>query len=378
MKVTSIFNVAYLSIAAAFAGLLLASIAQAQSAPLINASVTAGTSTPASGTNGVTISTLTLTAPQSGEYGAVQVHSVPLTLTTSNGGVASSLASCQLFNANGTAVTGMVNPTGSSNTFTFDAPIALSGGASQTYTVRCNVGANAPSGGTYVFSAGTPTLAPSLNVTLTPTQTLQRGAQDAVVGVLTLSAARSSADIDVAAVPITVAFSSGASASTLSDCRVRLASDTTKILTNGTNAPQMSGGLTTFRFDVPQSVPAGSTFTYVITCDVDASAPANATIDMTLAPATVSAVVADTNAAVIPTRGFASGSSVVGPVSGTVRVSPTTPTPTPTPTPTIPDTTGPNIPGVPNTGLGFGALLTLMVSGFAVVFGSTFLARARA
>lgn len=375
---------AYLTIAAAFAGLLLAGVASAQSMPtLINATITAGTTTPSLGMNGVTLGTIALTATQSGEYGAVQVHSLPLTLTTSNGGNAGSLSGCQVFNANGMAISGDgVQPSGSSNVFTFETPLMLAGGQTQTLTVRCNVSASAPSGGTYQFSVGTPVLAASLQATLTPTPSLNRGAQDAVVGVLTLSAERSSRDVTVSSVPLTATLSQGATADTLSDCRVRLASDTSQVLTSGSNSPDIDGGLTTFRFDVPQTVPAGSMHTFVLTCDIDAGAPSNAAVDITLSPATITATDAVSDTAVIATRGYASGSMVTGPVSGTVRVSPTTTsgtTSTTSPTATTPPTTGgPSIPGVPNTGLGYGALLSLLASGLVIVFGSSILMRRHA
>jgi len=349
-----------------FGTLLLGGAVAAQTNPSFVNVTTSSATTPSAGAQGVTLGTVTLTGSQSGEFGNVTVTSIPLTLTTGGGASASQLTNCQVYNAAGSPLTSGSNVIASgqsTNTITFDTPLVLSGGSTQSLTVRCNVASGTPSGGSFSFNAGTPVLAPSLMVTLTATPSVQRGS-DILLATLQLNASRSSQDIQVSSIPLSTTFGSGANASMLTDCRVRPTSNLSQAYNSGTNVISL-GGSTLINLDTPLTIPAGSMFTLGITCDVGSSFPTGSTIGLSINPSDLQARVPNTNT-VTPTRGFVLNGTNPGTTAGTVTVGSSGT-----------GTSTPPIPGVPNTGLGGGMFLTLLASGILAVGGLLYLLRRR-
>lgn len=356
---------------AAFAFIVLAGAASAQTAgTFVTVTNQTASSTPTPGANGATVATFQLTASQAGEFGNVRVSSLPLTISAANGAAVGNLSSCQVFDASGTALTtgsNVISSGQSTNTLTFDTPLSLNGGSTQTLTVRCNVASSSPSGGTFALNVGTPVLAPSLYFTMTATPGVQRG-PDILLATFSIGANRSASNINVSSIPVSISTGGGASASMLTDCRVRPTSNLSQAYNNGTNVPSIVSGVNTITLDTPLSIPAGSTFTLGLTCDIPANFPANGTIQISVDPAGIKATVAGSNAAVTPVRGFVGNTTTVGATSGTVVVAPTGTVVTP-----------PTVPGVPNTGLGDSplTLALLLASGIAMLSGIWFLARRR-
>lgn len=346
-----------------------ASAQTVSSSSLVSATSTPSTGTIAPGTQGATLGTIELSGLQSG---TVQLSSIPLTLSTGNGASASGLSNCQLFNASGTALTTGSNMPSSvqsgTNTFTFDTPLALTQGSPMTLSVRCNVSSSSPSGGTFQFSAGIPTLSTGLGVNFTPATNVPRSGNNLILGFVTLNGARSGGNVNVSSIPLTVTLTGGATNTSFSNCALRNVVNISTSLNTGANAVgNIGSGVSTFTFDTPLSVPAGGIVALALTCNVTGPVPAGATALVSLNPSTVTSTVAGTGSALTPTVGLTSGGAL-GTTSGTVTFFQGTATPTPT-TPT---------PGVPNTGAGGQSLpvaLGLISSGIALLAGLRWMRR---
>jgi hypothetical protein len=348
--------------AIAFSLVATAGAASAQTTSFVNVSTNAATSSPSAGTNGAFLGTVTLSAAQSGDFGNVSLSSVPVSLTTGSGATVGNLTSCQLFNASGQAVTtgsNSIGTAGSSNTFTFDSPLAIAGGQSTTLTVRCNVASGTPTGGTFQFSAGMPTYSAGLMANLNATPQVRPGTQDALLALVSLSATRSGSAIQVASLPLNVTFNNGAMAGHITDCRVRNLTNLTSPLNNGGNAVGIVQGTNTLTFDTPLQIAAGSAATLAFTCDVSASAPVGGSVGLSMTPSSLSSTVVGSATTVTPTAGFGSNNQV-GATSGTVAFSNT-----------APDPVTPTVPGVPNTGSGDLSqnLMILAISGLLAIAG---------
>jgi hypothetical protein len=369
-------KLSHIASAAGFALMATIGVASAQTATPTTNFVTitnqSTTTVPTAGASGVTIGTFQLNATQAGNAGNVAISSLPVTLTTSNGASASNLSSCQVFNASGTAISTGSNtissPQSGSNTITFDSPLTLSGGSSATFTVRCNVASGTPSGGTFQFSVGTPVFSPSLLVNLNATPVVRPGAQDTLLALVTLSAARSGSPVQISSLPVSVAFGGGASAGSVTDCRARNVANLSAPLNNlSGNIIGITEGQNVIPFDGPLTIPAGSTVTLAFTCDVASTAPSGGTVLLSLTPSSIAATVVGSSTTVTPATGFTS-TGTTGAVSGSVLISSTAST----------DDSGPTIPGAPNTGLGGDAgtdLLVLGLSALAIAFGVILLRR---
>ncbi len=334
-----------------------------QTQNLVTVTTTAASTTPSAGSSGAVLGSVTLSASQSGQFGNVALSSIPLSLTTSGGATASNLTSCQLYNANGTALTTGANIIGTAsgtNTFTFDSPLMVQGGQTTTLQVRCNVASGSPSSGTYQFSAGMPIMSAGLMATLNASPSVRVGAQDTLIALMSLSAQRSGSPIQVASLPLTVSFMNGAQAGNISDCRVRNLTNLVAPLNNGGNAIGIVQGSNSIPLDTPLQINAGSMMTIAFTCDIASNVPLGGQISLALTPGSIPATVVGSNATVTPTTGFGTNNQP-GVTSGTVVF-------TSVSAPTSP--TQPTVPGVPNTGSNSSSTLSLLLAtGFLALAG---------
>jgi hypothetical protein len=130
-----------------------------------------------------------LTLDTTGSNTAVRISSLPFDLTTGSGATATSLTNCQVFNeSNGGAITSGSNVpstlTSGMNTVTLDNPLVLPAGTVTTLALRCNIGSNLVTGGTYQFSMNTANVVASDPVTGTPAVVTLRGVAPVVVPVV--------------------------------------------------------------------------------------------------------------------------------------------------------------------------------------------------
>jgi len=122
-----------------------------------------------------------------GSNTGVRVASLPLSLTTGSGAVASSLTNCRVYNeanssvalnsgsnVSGTLASGM-------NTMTLDNPIILPANTVTTLDVRCDIASNLVTGGTYQFSLNTADVVATDPATGVPATVVLRGVSVPVV-----------------------------------------------------------------------------------------------------------------------------------------------------------------------------------------------------
>lgn len=336
----------------------------------VNVSNQGSATAPSSGASAVTLGTFTIATTQSGAAGNVNITSVPLTLTTGSGGNVSDLTSCQVYNSNGSVVasSGLGSLSSGTNTVTFNPAVQINGGQSAQFTVRCNVANNISSGATYQFTAGTPSASspsatsPALSAIFNGTPVVRPGAQDVSVGLITLSADLSNVAIQVSSLPVSLSFGGGASAGTITDCRVRDISNLATPLNNlSGNVPNMINGSNVITLDKPLQIPAGSSVTLSLTCDIASTAPSGSTLLMSVTPGSIPASVVGSSTTITPTIGRAANGGD-GPTSGSVLISA--------------GTSGPIIPGVPNTGFGGETnLMVIFASLIAMILGAVLLRR---
>lgn len=352
--------------------MMTAGVAAAQSVP-VTVSNQGSTVSPSANASAVTVGSFTLVSNQSSQ---ANIASIPLTLTTQSGGNPSDLSSCQVYSSNGTALSasGLSSLSNGTQTVTFNSPFQLGGNQSASFTVRCNVGGNIASGAGYQFTAGTPTLSGStpttnpagaaLSVALGTTPVVRPGAQDAPLAVITFSASNSNSSIQVASLPISLSFASGANAGSVSDCRVRPLGNLGSALNSGSNVPTVNAGSNVITLDSPLTVSAGNSTSVVLTCDISSAAPSGGTLLVSVTPSSVPATVSGSSTSVTPTTATTT-SGGVGPTSGSVLISASAPV-----------TDGPLIPGAPNTGFGGETnLMVVAVSAIAMILGAILLRR---
>lgn len=320
-----------------------------------------GATTPTPGQTGVTVGTITLMSPTAGEQGNVSITSLPLSLTTGSGANASSLSNCQLFGPSGNALTTGAQTVGtaaSSTTFTLDTPLQIPGGQSMMLSVRCNVASGAAQGGTYQFTAGTPVLGSQFAVNLNVSPTVRVGAQDTLLGLITLSAQRSGSSIQVPSIPLAASFGNGAFVQSVTDCRLRNLNNLTVALNNGANAVGITQGTNTIPLDIPLQIAAGTTQTLAFTCDVASAAPVGGSVTFSLTPSALTATNPSTGNPVTASAGVGNQTSTAGTVVFTSAVAP-----------------APTVPGVPNTGGDMNALYTALLALAALAGGALYLRR---
>lgn len=203
---------------------------------------------------------------------------------------------------------------------------------------------------------------PSLGVNLYASPRIERGAQDTLVALISLSARDSSTAVQVPSVRLDTSFTNGATVGDITDCRVRNVNNLTGALNNGGNAVGITSGSTLIPLDTPYAVATGTTATLALTCDVASTAALGGTITMGIAPNAQNANVQGSSTTVSVSVGKTT-TGANGPTSGTAQIVLDA-------TPTIP-----TVPGVPNTGNGAAAnLLLLALAGF-VALGGFVLAR---
>lgn len=366
-------NMRHIIPASIFASLLLTGVASAQTTTnaMVNGvqvSSTPVTSTITPGATGATFGTFTLVGDQNG----ATVLSLPLTVTPGGGATVSNLSNCQVFNANGTALTtggNIVNSVSAgSAVFTFDQPLTVSQAAgTTTLSVRCNVASNAPSTGTFQFMAGTPMFGSMLGVNLDVAPSVPAGSTDVALANISLDATHSGSPIRITSIPVTISAAGGGSTANLTDCRVRNSANVDGWLT--ANAPAIQNGTaTSFTLDVPLTVMGGFAQMLSVTCDVAPAAPVGSTFTVSIAPNTVAASNASTGASVTPVATVGTGANgLPAATSGTIIVSAATGD-----VPPVDNGT----PGVPNTGAGGLALqllAVLMLSGVVATGGAMYL-----
>ncbi len=324
--------------------------------------VSPSTSLTAGGT-GQTVANITLTNNQSGTVASVT--QIPLNVTTSGGASLGQLSSCQVYNQSGTAISSganVLNSVQNANTVTLNNALQVSGNTTENLTLRCNVASGFPSGGTYQFSStgNPPTTTPAASLSVSTPGTsispiIQPGAQDALLAIVSLSAAGSGNDITISSLPLTVTTGAGVFANDLTDCRVRNLSGGNAVLNTGANVPGViTTGSNAFRLDSALTIARGSTTNLAVTCDVSATATRSGTIQLGIVPSSLSATAVGTGAGVVPT-GSGNGSMIL-----------------------IAPATTPTTPGVPNTGAGGSAgrnVLALTLSGLVTLAAGLYLRR---
>lgn len=325
------------------AALLLApglASAQAVGSNYVMVSSTPSTNVYAPGTTNAVLGTIMFTALQPGSY---QVYSLPLTLTTTNGGSAANLSGCQLVNSNGTALNTNTNVLNSvsagNNTLTFDTPLTVTNGSPVTLTVRCNTSFAAPAGSKFSFVGGSPTLTPALGVTLTTFPSVTPGQMSAPIAAITLNPGASGANLNVSSVPLNATYGNGLSSAYLNNCHVRYAGSTL----DGTSAGVINGGANTLTFTAPLAVTGGgSALPLLLTCNVSNAAPIGSTLSLSLAPSGVMVSNASTGTVISASQGYDPTTGSLGSLGGTTTI-------------VSPTSTGGGTVTPPNTGAGAGA-----------------------
>ncbi|MHB1086197.1 MAG: hypothetical protein ACYCZ0_00425 [Minisyncoccota bacterium] len=296
---------------------------------------------------GVTVATVQFTGLATG----ATVTSLPIAIGATGSGSVSNLANCRLVNTTGVALTGSINPVLGSNTFVFNSPLSVPvGSGSVALYMRCDIASNTPSGTIFLASAGTVPFAPGMQVNFNSAPSVPAGSTDVAIANIMLDASHSTVPVSVTAIPVSIGFGSGAQAGNLSNCRIRQA------IVNGlymSNPLIPSGGSQTFSLTSPLVLSSGTSATLSLACDVSASTPVGGTFSLAITPSAFSVTNASSGASITPTASIGFGpNGLPASTSGTVIVTSVDSAGE--------DTTGePTTPGVPNTGLGGGASMTL-------------------
>lgn len=206
-------------------------------------------------------------------------------------------------------------------------------------------------GGIDVASAQT---SPRLGIQLATsglTTPLDEGDTDAVLARLMLDNSLSSEAVRVASLPFRLVLGGGALANTLEDCAVVNESNTGVDLNTGSRvASNMSAGLNTVVLDQTLVVPAGSSVTVALRCDIGNNLVTGGTYTFSMNTTEVAATGVSTGLpAVVYVRGQATPPIVLPPVIVTP-----------------PATPAPNTPGLPATGSG-----GEMAANLAILLGAT-------
>jgi hypothetical protein len=185
------------------------------------------------------------------------------------------------------------------------------------------------------------TTGPALAAQAEFVQRLQPGLTNAIVGIITLDATRSSETVTVNSVPISVSATNGANLSALTECS--LFTTTGIRLTTGGNAVSAITGSNTLKLDTPLNIPGGQGALLVLRCNVASNAAVNGLLTIGMSPAAFQATSA--RGPVVVTQGNAA-TGLPGTNSQAIVLGGSGGSGTPT-------------PGLPNTG-GGGEALTLL------------------
>ena len=116
----------------------------------ISVSATPAAQTIVAGTQDFTFANIQFDATASGE----DLKFVTMPMSFTNGGTASYITGCQLFNGSTALNTGsneVDSPSAGSNTFTLDSPLTIAKGAVTTLALKCNVSGSATTSSTYAW-----------------------------------------------------------------------------------------------------------------------------------------------------------------------------------------------------------------------------------
>jgi hypothetical protein len=341
------------------------------------------TTAPAANSSGTALGTIQLSSASSGS--TYSISSLPITLTSNNGGVASDLSGCQLFNANNTALNTNANiPTvqNGSNTITFDTPLSITN-TPTVLTIKCNVSSSTASGSTFEFIAGsanatltsstpittTTTPAGTLSATLQTVPSVAAGSQGSALALILLNAANSPQNVTISSIPLSMTFNTAMPAD-FTNCSLRNATNLGLGLNTGNNAVATLGGNgSTFTFDTPLTVSSGSSVALALICDVSSATPAGSSVGITLSPGTITAAGVSGGSVIATPALMPNGTNAA--TFGTVEIV----------APGIATTgTTSSTPGAPNTGAGGNApqnILVLVSAAFVAILGSIYLMRRR-
>jgi len=318
------------------------------------------TSNPVSGAvvpgTGVSLGTITLTSPG----GSYTVNQIPSNLALGGGALAGNLSNCALYNPNSASSTAALGPSPSivtgSNAFSLSPALTVTSGSPVTLQIRCDVSASTPSSGTFQFTTsststvGTQTTGASLSAEAEFVKQVPAGLNNAIIGIITLDATHSNQPVTLTSVPISVSAANGATLNALTSCN--LTSSSGMALTTGGNAVAAITGSNTFMLDTPMVIQPGSGAIIVLRCNVSPATPVGSTLTVGFAPTSFQATASGSPVTVM--QGLMANGQA-GTNSGIVTVAPPGSTPSGTGTGT------PANPGVPNTGEGGNAPLTLAI-----------------
>ncbi|MDB5266236.1 MAG: hypothetical protein JWN89_51 [Parcubacteria group bacterium] len=91
----------------------------------------------------------------------IRLASLPIVLTSGNGGTATSLTSCHAVNSVtpsnnlNSGTNAIANLSSGANSIVFDSPMIIARGTALNLLIECNIASNLPAGGTYQFSINT-------------------------------------------------------------------------------------------------------------------------------------------------------------------------------------------------------------------------------
>lgn len=178
----------------------------------------------------------------------------------------------------------------------------------------------------YTGSVEAQTAVPSLLVQLQSAgvaPTISAGASNVTLANIHLDATRSSDDIRLTNLPVTLTTGNGGVASNLRSCRLTNSNSATFPLNSGNNAvTNLSTGSNMITFDSPLVIPRGTSLNLFLICNIDPNLASGGTYQFSVNTSNVTAVSASTG---LP--------AVVGTIVGG-------------------GATVPVVPGVPNTGFG--------------------------
>jgi hypothetical protein len=318
----------------------------------VTSSVSPGTSVP--------LGTITLSSPG----GSYTVNSIPSNLNISGGGLANNLSNCALYTTSGASTTAALGPTSSivsgGNSFSLSPALTVTTGNPVTLQIRCDVSSSAPSGSIFQFmttststvgTVGSSVSGASLAAETDFVKQVPAGLNNAIIGIITLDTTNSNQPITLSSVPLSVSASGGgANLNALSSCVLTTSSGT--VLTTGGNAVSAITGSNTFTFDTPFTVQPGGGALLVLRCNVSPTAPVGSTLTVGFSPTAFQATA--NGSAVTVTQGLLSNGQP-GNNSGLITIAAPG---------TAPASTGvgtPSTPGIPNTGEGGSAPMTLTI-----------------
>jgi len=360
---------------------LLPAAAFAQSVGTVVTSWTPSNIPYAPGGQNVDLGTITLTNNQGT---SVQISSLPLMITGSNGGLPTQLSGCNLYNyqlssaplLSGSRIPGALGS--GTNTLTFDQPLVLGQGTTNL-TLRCNVDSSAPS--TSIYTVGNMSSVTSgasnsgLGVGIQVMPNIVAGMQNTPIATIIFDPSQLGGNANLSSFPIVASYGGNLSSNMLTNCHYTNAGNT--VATNNTSGT-ITNGSTTIGLTNPSALTAGGGLqSLVLSCDVAANAPAGGTLALTVVPGSV--VATGTNGSAVQTAigssGVISGQATISSNAssgGTTGTTGSTGGTTGIPNTGTTGSTGSTGTGIPNTGAGANAAenAVILAAALLLVLGS--------